>query len=118
MTILVRNRIDISRNLESENFMSESANKSDRPFTHTAWILKTELVRRGRRVGRWIEEGVARIEPDGDVSWVHLHSLPIGGFDGRICLAKIGTSPPDVMPSPPRPGDEADGPDGDDDQGA
>jgi hypothetical protein len=92
--------------------MSESAGKSEIPFTHTAWILKTELVRRGRRVGRWIEEGMARVEPDGDVSWVYLHSLPIGGFDGRICLAKIGTSPPDVMPTPQRPGDdegEADG---------
>jgi hypothetical protein len=34
---------------------------------------------------------------------VYLHSLPIGGFDGRIHLAKIGTSPPDVMPAPHRP---------------
>ena len=89
--------------------MPENADKSDSPFTHTAWILKTELIRKGRRVGRWIEEGVARIEPDGDVSWVHLHSLPIGGFDGRICLTKVGTSPPDVvMPTPQRPGDDAD----------
>jgi hypothetical protein len=94
--------------------MSESAGKSDKPFTHTAWILKTELVRRGRRVGRWIEEGVARIERDGDVSWVQLHSLPIGGFDGRICLTKVGTSPPDAMPTPERPGDDAGEADGDD----
>jgi hypothetical protein len=94
--------------------MSGSTSKKNGkpPFTHTAWILKTELVRKGRRVGRWIDEGVARVEPDGDVSWVYLHSLPIGGFDGRICLAKIGTNPPDNMPAPQRPGaadDEDDG---------
>ena len=92
--------------------MPENADKSDMPFTHTAWILKTELIRKGRRVGRWIDEGVARAEPDGSIS-VYLHSLPIGGFDGRIHLAKIGTSPPDVMPTAQRPGepngDEADG---------
>jgi hypothetical protein len=87
--------------------MAENAGKSDDSFTHTAWILKTELVRKGRRVGRWIEEGVARVDPDGDVSWVYLHSLPIGGFDGRICLAKKGTSPPDAIPTPQRPGDDA-----------
>jgi hypothetical protein len=98
--------------------MSESAGKSDKPpFTHTAWILKTELIRKGRRVGRWIDEGVARFEADGSVN-VYLHSLPIGGFDGRIHLAKTGTSPPDVMPTPQRPGDDADEPDGDEDQGA
>jgi hypothetical protein len=115
MTILVRNRIDISRNLESENFMSENADKSDKPFTHTAWILKTELIRKGRRVGRWIDEGVARMESDGSVS-VYLHSLPIGGFDGKICLAKIGTPPPDVMPAPQRPAGEDEGANGDDDE--
>jgi hypothetical protein len=103
MMILVRNKIDISRNLKSENFMSEPADKSDLPFTHTAWILKTELIRKGRRVGRWIEEGVARVEQDGDICGVYLHSLPIGGFDGRICLTKLGTSPPDVVQTPQRP---------------
>jgi hypothetical protein len=85
--------------------MTETASKNyKRPFTHTAWILKTELIRKGRRVGRWIDEGVARVEPDGSVN-VYLHSLPIGGFDGRIHLAKIGASPPDVMAAPQRPGD-------------
>lgn len=84
--------------------MKENASNNDKPpFTHTAWILKTELVRKGRRVGRWIDEGVARVEPDGSIN-VYLHSLPIGGFDGRIHLAKIGTRPPEVMPAPQRPG--------------
>jgi hypothetical protein len=93
--------------------MTENASKDDKPpFTHTAWILKTELVRKGRRVGRWIDEGVARVEPDGSVN-VYLHSLPIGGFDGRIHLAKIGTSPPDVMPAPQRPGHDGDHANGD-----
>jgi hypothetical protein len=93
--------------------MTETATKNAKPpFTHTAWILKTELIRKGRRVGRWIDEGVARFEPDGSVN-VYLHSLPIGGFDGRIHLAKIGTSPPDTMPAPQRPDDAGDGEDGD-----
>ena len=83
--------------------MSESISANDKlPFTHTASILKTELIRKGRRVGRWIEEGVARVEPDGAIN-VYLHSLPIGGFDGRIHLAKVGTNPPEVMPAPHRP---------------
>ena len=51
--ILVRNRINIFRNPELENFMSGSTSKDGKPpFTHTAWILKTELIRKGRRVGR------------------------------------------------------------------
>jgi hypothetical protein len=70
-------------------------------------------MRKGRRVGRWIDEGVARVEPDGSVN-VYLHSLPIGGFSGHIHLTKIGTSPPDVMPAKPqRPGETGD-PDDDD----
>jgi hypothetical protein len=93
--------------------MTETPAQNDKPpFTHTAWILKTEIIRKGRRLGRWIDEGVARVEPDGSVN-VYLHSLPIGGFDGRIHLAKIGTSPPDVTPAPQRP-DAA----SDDDQGS
>lgn len=84
--------------------MTETDSKNDKPpFTHTAWIKKTDLIRKGRRVGRWIEEGVGRAEPDGSIN-VYLHSLPIGGFDGHIFLGKIGTSPPDIMPAPQRPG--------------
>ena len=90
--------------------MSESTSKkNDRPpFTHRAWIQKTELVRKGRRIGPWIDEGSARVEPDGDVHWLKLHSLPIGGFDGRICIAKIGIDPND-MQAPERPGETDDG---------
>ena len=84
--------------------MTETLAKNDKPpFTHTAWILKTDAIRKGRRLGRWIDEGVARFEPDGSVN-VYLHSLPIGGFNGRIHLAKIGTRPPEIMPAPQRPG--------------
>lgn len=84
--------------------MTETTAEKDKPpFTHTAWILKTDLVRKGRRVGRWIEEGVARVEPDGSIN-VHLHSLPIGGFNGHIHLTKLGTVPTDPMATPQRPG--------------
>jgi hypothetical protein len=85
--------------------MSESARRNDKlSFTHSAWILKTEFVRKGRRVGRWINEGDARLEADGAIN-VYLHSLPIGGWDGRIHLAKIGSGPPDIVPAPQRPGE-------------
>jgi hypothetical protein len=91
--------------------MTETPAQTDKPpFTHTAWIPKTEIIRKGRRGGRWIDEGVARVEPAGSIN-VFLHSLPIGGFDGRIHLAKIGTPPPDIMPAPQRP--DADGDDAD-----
>lgn len=84
--------------------MTKDASRNDKPpFTHTAWMLKTEFIRKGRRSGRWIDEGVARAEPDGKI-WVYLHSTPIGGFDGRICLVKIGDPPPDAAPAPQRPG--------------
>ena len=60
--------------------MTKDASRNDKPpFTHTAWMLKTELIRKGRRSGRWIDEGVARAEPDGKI-WVYLHSTPIGGI--------------------------------------
>jgi hypothetical protein len=81
-----------------------------KPFTHTAWMFKTETIRRGKRVGRWIEEGVARMEPNGDCN-IYIHSTPVGGFNGQIYLARIGTQPPDAEPAPQRPG-EADNSDG------
>jgi hypothetical protein len=74
-------------------------------FTHKAFLFKNEGLRKGRRVGRWIEEGDARVEKDGSIN-VYLHSTPIGGFDGRIHLAKIGAQPP--AEAPLRPGDEGD----------
>jgi hypothetical protein len=93
--------------------MTETPADSAKPtHTHTAYIRKTEVIRQGRRLGRWVEEGVARQEADGSIN-VYLHSLPIGGFDGRIHLAKLGTKPPDVSPMPQRPaaGDDDENPD-------
>lgn len=69
--------------------MSESGAKG---FTHTAHIFKSEGVRRGRRLGYWVQEGYARHNPDGS-GFVYLHSTPIGGFDGRIMLTPIGKQP-------------------------
>ena len=68
-----------------------------KPFTHTAWMFKTETIRRGRRVGRWINEGDARIEANGDVN-VFVHSTPVGGFFGHIYLARLGNPTPDAPP--------------------
>src|SRR4051794_23704416 len=82
--ILVRNRINIFPNLETgECYVREHQQENDKPpFTHRAWIKRTELIRKGRHIGVWIDEGSARIEQNGDVHWLQLHSLPIGGFDG------------------------------------
>ena len=85
-----------------------------KPFTHSAYIFKNEGLRKGRRLGRWIDEGVARLEPDGSF-FVYLHSTPLGGFDGRIRCVKIGSAPPDTNPAPQRPGD---GEESDDEDGA
>jgi hypothetical protein len=84
--------------------MSES-----KPFTHTAWLFATETVRRGRRIGRWHQEGAARVEPNGDVN-IYLHSTPIGGNLKHIYLSKIGNKAPDgTEPAPSgEDGDEGD----------
>jgi hypothetical protein len=79
-----------------------------KPFTHSGFIFKTEELIKGRRVGRWINEGDARLELDGSIS-IHLHSTPIGGFDGQIRCLKIGCKPPEEVPAvPSRPLKETD----------
>jgi hypothetical protein len=84
-------------------------------FTHDAYIFKSEGVRRGRRLGFFVNEGLARIKPDGSI-FVYLHSTPIGGFDGRIRCCKFGTSPPaEFDPPPHRPGEEGDSDEGGED---
>ena len=71
--------------------------------THTAWAFKRE----GKKFGRWLEIGVARVEDNGIVK-VFLDRLPIGGFTGGVMLAPIGTEPPLPQPPPRRPGDVED----------
>jgi hypothetical protein len=61
-----------------------------KPLTHTAYAFKRE----GRRTGRWLECGCARIENAGaDGHHVYLDRTPIGGFTGHIYLLPIGTLP-------------------------
>jgi hypothetical protein len=67
------------------------------PPTHTALAYKRE----GRRLGRWLEVGVARAEPDGAIR-VYLDRTPIGGFTGYVHLTP-GVRPP---PEPPATQDE------------
>jgi hypothetical protein len=75
--------------------------ENPRPFTHTAFIFKREGKRPNQ--GRWLECGVARDEKDGTVN-VYLDRLPVGGFSGRVHLAKRGTTPGLPEPAPQRPG--------------
>ena len=60
--------------------------------------------REGKKFGRWLEIGVARVEDNGIVK-VFLDRLPIGGFTGGVMLAPIGTEPPLPQPPPRRPGE-------------
>ena len=62
-------------------------------FTHDVYIFKREGVRRGRPLGYWQTEGVARLKSDGEF-FIYLHSTPIGGFDGRLVCRKFGSEPP------------------------
>ena len=82
------------------------------PYTHDAYLFRTLGARKGRRLGVWINEGEARVEPDGDFT-IHLHSTPIGSFDGRIVCRRKGKKPPELAPQ--RPGDDA-GDEGDGDE--
>ena len=83
--------------------MPEIPTKNKRPpLTHSAWVLKTDAIRKGRRLGRWIEAGDARHNPDGTTD-VYLYSTPIGGFDGHVQLVPKGRRPVDIMSEPQRP---------------
>jgi hypothetical protein len=67
--------------------------------THTAFTLKRE----GRKFGRWLEIGNARLENDGSVR-ISLDRLPVGGFTGIVQLTPIGMEPPaPPQPEPQRP---------------
>jgi len=66
--------------------------------THTAFAFKNE----GKRQGRWLEVGTARLESDG-VIHLFLDRTPIGGFNGYAYLAPAGAKPPGPEPQPQRP---------------
>ena len=69
---------------------------ADKTPTHTAFALKRE----GKRHGRWLEIGTARQDSTG-VIHAFLDRTPIGGFNGYVSFAPIGTAPP--LPEPERP---------------
>jgi hypothetical protein len=69
--------------------------------THTAYALKRE----GRRHGRWLEIGTGRQDADG-VIHVFLDRTPLGGFNGYVYLAPIGSQPP--ISEPERPAEVSD----------
>jgi hypothetical protein len=64
--------------------------------THTAFTLKRE----GKRYGHWLEIGTGRLDSDGVFHGI-LDRLPIGGWNGYVYYAPIGTQPP--APEPERP---------------
>jgi hypothetical protein len=96
---------------------SAKAPDDDRPFTHSALMLKKDgigilskkkipMVRHpgwaGRqKFGAWISEGIARLEPDGTGD-VYLHSTVIGGLHSQIRLVKP-RKPLMADPDPPTP---------------
>ena len=66
--------------------------------THIAYALKRET----RVSGRWLEIGMARLEPNGKGGEVFLDRLPVGGFSGRVLLSPVGEKP--AEPESHRPG--------------
>ncbi|CAH2606396.1 conserved protein of unknown function (plasmid) [Rhodovastum atsumiense] len=71
--------------------------------THTAFAVKRAM--NLKRQGRWLEIGKARIDEEGGVH-VFLDRLPVGGFNGYVYLAPLGTQPPRLEPQRPRAFDE------------
>ncbi len=67
--------------------------------THTAFTMRRE----GKRFGRWLEIGSARIDQEGAAAHVFLDRLPVGGFTGYVYLAPTGEQPPPLEPEPRRP---------------
>jgi hypothetical protein len=69
--------------------------------THNAFTLKRE----GKRYGRWLEIGTGRLDSAG-IFHGNLDRLPIGGFNGYVHFAPIGTHP--QLPEPERPAKPSD----------
>jgi hypothetical protein len=69
--------------------------------THTAFALRRE----GKKHGRWLEIGTARQDSSG-VIHAFLDRTPIGGFNGYVYFAPIGTQPP--LPEAERPAPHSD----------
>jgi hypothetical protein len=65
-------------------------------------VVAFALRREGKKHGRWIDIGTARLESNG-VIHAFLDRLPIGGFNGYVHFAPIGTQPPEPEPNPKRP---------------
>jgi hypothetical protein len=63
--------------------------------THTAFTMQ----RMGKKLGRWLEIGSGRIDPEG--VHVFLDRLPVGGFTGYVRLTPNDEPPP--LPEPQRP---------------
>lgn len=57
----------------------------DKAPTHTAFALKRE----GKKFGRWLEIGNARIE-DGGIGHIFIDRTPVGGFNGYVYLSPNG----------------------------
>ena len=69
--------------------------------THNGFALRRE----GKKHGRWLEIATGRLDSDG-VFHAFLDRTPIGGFNGYVHFAPIGTQPP--LPEPDRPAQASD----------
>jgi hypothetical protein len=59
-------------------------------YTHTAYAYQ----RHGKRSGRLLEVGPARIDREGDVVHLFMNRQPIGGYTGYVVLYPLGQQPP------------------------
>ena len=69
--------------------------------THTAYARQ----RMGRTFGQWLEIGTGRLDSTGVFHGI-LNRTPIGGLNGYVYFAPIGTQPP--APEPERPASPSD----------
>jgi hypothetical protein len=70
----------------------------DKAHTHSAYTRK----RSGNRQVIWLEIGRGRLDADQAFHGL-LDRVPIGGFDGYVYFAPIGTLPPNPEPKPQHP---------------
>jgi hypothetical protein len=74
------------------------------PQTYTAFTQR----RVGKKFSHWLEIGTGQMGDDGITVFIaSLDRLPIGGFDGEVHFAPVGSEP--LPPKPLRPGESDEG---------
>jgi hypothetical protein len=81
-----------------------------RTHTHTAYAFS----RLGKKFGRLLECGKARVDKERNLVHVFMDRTPTTGYTGYIVLSPIGAPPPNAKPPTP---DTIENEDGEEDEG-